>query len=194
MLSPPPPCLVAVGGFSGSGKSTLALALAPSIGAVPGAVVIRSDEIRKRLFAVTPLTRLGPEAYTPEVSRRVYASAAEQATAVVRSGHSAIVDAVFARPSDRAAIERAAATGSVPFAGIWLDAPERDLLARAAGRGADPSDADASVIRAQLAQDTGPIAWHRIDASAGPAIVLQHATELLGHRLRESDQTGSPRR
>ena len=50
-LHPPGPCLV-VGGFSGTGKSTLALGLAPSVGAVPGAVVIRSDEIRKRLSGV----------------------------------------------------------------------------------------------------------------------------------------------
>ena len=52
LLHPPHPCLVAVGGFSGSGKSTLALSLAPSVGAVPGAVVLRSDETRKRLCGV----------------------------------------------------------------------------------------------------------------------------------------------
>ena len=42
LVRPPPPCLVAIGGFSGSGKSTLALRLAPAIGAMPGAVVHRS--------------------------------------------------------------------------------------------------------------------------------------------------------
>jgi len=44
LLHPPCPSLVAIGGFSGSGKSTLALGLAPFVGAVPGAVVLRSDE------------------------------------------------------------------------------------------------------------------------------------------------------
>ena len=63
LLRPPRPCLVAVGGFSGSGKSTLALSLAPSVGAVPGAVVLRSDETRKRLCGVPLLQRLGPEGY-----------------------------------------------------------------------------------------------------------------------------------
>ena len=61
LLHPPPACLIALGGFSGSGKSTLARALAPLIGAVPGAVVIRSDETRKQLCGVDPFQRLDPE-------------------------------------------------------------------------------------------------------------------------------------
>jgi hypothetical protein len=72
LLQPPPACLIAIGGLSGSGKSTLARALAPLIGAVPGAVVIRSDETRKQLCGVDPLQRLGPEGYTAEMSRQVY--------------------------------------------------------------------------------------------------------------------------
>lgn len=74
LLHPPCPSLVAVGGFSGSGKSTLALGLAPFVGAVPGAVVLRSDEIRKRLCGVPHLQRLGPEGYSAQVSERVYAT------------------------------------------------------------------------------------------------------------------------
>jgi uncharacterized protein len=58
--------LVAIGGLSGTGKSTLAAALAPSL----GARVLRSDVIRKRLFGVTPKTRLPASAYTSKVSRR----------------------------------------------------------------------------------------------------------------------------
>jgi aminoglycoside phosphotransferase family enzyme len=98
LLNPPRPCLLAIGGFSGTGKSTLALGLAPSVGAVPGAVVIRSDEIRKRLCGVSPLHRLGPEGYSSEMSERVYATVAERARLTIREGQSAIVDAVFARP------------------------------------------------------------------------------------------------
>ena len=97
LLHPPHPCLVAVGGFSGSGKSTLALGLAPSVGAVPGALVLRSDETRKRLCGVPPLQRLGPEGYSSHVSERVYSTLAEQAGRVLRAGHSVVVDAVYAR-------------------------------------------------------------------------------------------------
>jgi hypothetical protein len=50
---------------------------APSARGVPGAVVIRRDEIRKRLSGVSPLDRLGPEGYSSEMSARVYATVAE---------------------------------------------------------------------------------------------------------------------
>jgi len=179
LLHPPSARVIAIGGLSGSGKSVLAMALAPSIGAVPGAVVIRSDEIRKRLCGVEPLQRLGPDGYTPEVSARVYATVEERAHLVVRNGHSAIVDAVHARPADRQAIERIAAAAAVPFTGIWLDAPEEVLIARATQRRLDPSDADESVIRMQRAQDPGVIDWHRIDASSSQREILRDALELF---------------
>jgi predicted kinase len=179
LLHPPSARVIAIGGLSGSGKSVLAMALAPSIGAVPGAVVIRSDEIRKRLCGVEPLQRLGPDGYTPEVSARVYATVEERAHLVVKNGHSAIVDAVHARPADRQAIERIAAAAAVPFTGIWLDAPEEVLIARATQRRLDPSDADESVIRMQRAQDPGVIDWHRIDASSSQREILRDALELF---------------
>jgi hypothetical protein len=185
LLHPPAPCLIAVGGLSGSGKSTPALALAPSIGAVPGAVVVRTDDVRKRLCGVEPLVRLGPEGYTSEVSRRVYRTITDRARTVVAGGHAAIVDAVFARPADREAIEQVAAAAGVPFLGLWLDAPESVLVARSERRCLDPSDADAAVVRGQLAQDTGPIRWHRIEASSSIEKVLQQATAVVDDRLKQ---------
>ncbi len=169
------PVLVALGGRSGSGKSTVAFALAPGEGAVPGALVLRSDEIRKALCGVPPLERLGPEGYTPEVSRRVYATLAGRAAAALRAGHSVIVDAVFARPEDRAAVEQAAVSASVPFAGLWLDAPAEVLVARVGSRRLDASDADARVVSEQLAVDPGPMAWERVDASREETAVTDDA-------------------
>ena len=183
LLRPPLPCLIAVGGPSGSGKSTLALGLAPSVGAAPGALVLRSDEIRKRLYGVALLDRLGPEGYSSEVSERVYATLAQEARVAVREGHGAIVDAVYGRPADRLVIERAAAEASVPFVGLWLDAPESTLIARADQRRNDPSDADAGVIRMQRAQPTGPIGWHRLDASLPAELVLDSGIAYLRERL-----------
>jgi aminoglycoside phosphotransferase family enzyme/predicted kinase len=180
LLRPPGPCLVAIGGLSGSGKSTLALSLAPSVGPVPGAIVLRSDETRKRLSGVPMLARLGPEGYRPEVSERVYATLAERAALILRGGHSVLVDAVYAQPADREVIERAASTSSVPFIGFWLDAPEPTLLARTSQRHNDPSDADADVVRMQRARDAGPITWDRLDASLPAALVLSAAL----HRVR----------
>jgi predicted kinase len=184
LLHPPGPALIAIGGLSGSGKSTLAVALAPDVGSTPGAVVLRSDEIRKRLCGVPLLERLGPDGYTPEVSRRVYAMLAERAAQVVRGGHSAIVDAVYARPADRQAIARVAAAASVPFTGFWLDAPESTLIERVTRRRVDASDADAAVIRMQRAEDIGSIGWHCIDAAASGEVVLQKAAALLDDRTR----------
>ena len=129
LLHPPHPCLVAVGGFSGSGKSTLALGLAPSVGAVPGAVVLRSDETRKRLCGVPLLQRLGPEGYSSHVSERVLHLGRTGRTRP-RAGHSVVVDAVYARAADRRVIEQVAEAASVPFIGLWLDAPESLLIDR----------------------------------------------------------------
>jgi predicted kinase len=113
----------------------------------------------------------------------VYDTIARRAAEVVGAGHAAIVDAVYAPAADRDAIERVAAAARVPFVGIWLDAPESVLVARTERRRLDASDADATVIRAQLAQTTGAITWHRLDASWQPDEVLHAAAKMLRARL-----------
>lgn len=184
LLHPPAPCLVGVGGLSGTGKSTLSRDLAPLLGAVPGAVVSRSDVIRKRLCGVDVTTHLGPEAYTADISRRVYAAVLERADLAVRGGQSVVADAVFAGAADREALEQLAKHAGVPFAGVWLAAPASQLISRAASRVSDASDADAEVIRHQLARDTGAITWHRVDASSTPSRVLTDVMVLLDERLK----------
>ncbi len=179
LLRPPGASLIAVGGLSGSGKSTLALALAPTVGAAPGAVVLRSDEIRKRLCGVPLHERLGPEGYSPQVSKRVYDTLTQRAASILQAGHSAIVDAVYAHADERQAIAGVAAAASVPFTGLWLDAPESILVGRTERRRNDASDADANVVRMQRAQDVGEITWHRVDASTSPASVLEAARSFL---------------
>ncbi len=71
LLVPTPARLIAIGGLSGTGKSTLAAAIADRIGPPPGARVLSSDRIRKRLHGVRAETRLPPEAYGAEISERV---------------------------------------------------------------------------------------------------------------------------
>jgi predicted kinase len=187
LLHPPAPSMIAIGGFSGSGKSTLAKGLAPLVGAVPGAFVIRSDEIRKRMCGVAPLERLGVEGYTPEVSARVYGAAVAQAAAAVRAGHAVIVDAVFANPPERDALERAATAASVPFRGLWLEAPEDVLIERSQQRRHDVSDADAAIIRSQLARDPGTIRWQVVDASPPAEVVLRRVRAIRGSSLTPGD-------
>ena len=179
-LEPPPPRLIAIGGLSGTGKSTLAADVAPFIGAAPGAVVIRSDLIRKRLCGVTPLTRLGPEGYTDDVSRRVYDTVMDQANKVLRSGSSAIADAVFAEDSHRDAIEHVARAAGVQFVGVWLDAPVPVLFSRVQGRESDVSDAGIEVIRRQLAYRLDSIRWQRLNASGARQQVCDAAAMVVG--------------
>ena len=95
------PCLIAIGGFSGSGKSTLAQAMAPTVGAAPGALILRSDVIRKMQLGVSPLTRLAAGGYAQDITARVYRTVTEHARTALEAGHSVITDAVYARPADR---------------------------------------------------------------------------------------------
>jgi aminoglycoside phosphotransferase family enzyme/predicted kinase len=163
-LQPASPVLVAVGGLSGSGKSTLARALASELPPCPGAVVLRTDEIRKRLWRRAPTDRLPPEAYSREASEAVYATMLEVAAACLAARWPVILDAVFLHPRERAATEALASRAEVRFAGIWLDASPDILRARVAGRRDDASDADLKVLEGQLARDPGHIAWTRRDA------------------------------
>jgi uncharacterized protein len=179
-LNPPPARLVALGGVSGTGKSTLARQLAPALGPAPGAVVLRSDLVRKRLHGVAPGARLPPETYRKEASRAVYDALAARAAALVRAGHAAIVDAVFLDPEERVQIERVAADAGVPFEGLWLSAPEHVVMQRLRARTGDASDATPDVLRAQLAADPGALTWPKLDVSGSPQQVAAQARALLG--------------
>jgi hypothetical protein len=186
LLHPPPACLLAIGGLSGSGKTTIATALAPFVGAVPGAIVLRSDEIRKQICGVPSLTRLGPEGYTTEITNRVYETLTERAGVTVRGGFTAIVDATFLRPSDRQVIEALARTAAVPFVGLWLEGPVETLLERLRYRQHDASDADATVLRGQYAQDAGAVSWHRLNTSSSIDAVRDRALAFLRNHVNDA--------
>lgn len=187
LLDPQAPLLVAIGGRSGTGKSTLAQALAAEFKPAPGARVIRSDVLRKRLFNVAPETKLPPSAYDDATTARVYAALQDQAAASLAAGYTAIVDAAFLREEERERIGAAAMQSRVPFVGLWLEAPRDTLAARIGTRTGDASDADLSVLQLQLGLDAGAVTWPRIDAgsdiarSAGAARALIEAARLAHH-------------
>jgi uncharacterized protein len=191
LLHPPRPCLVAIGGLSGTGKSTLARMLAPGIGAAPGAVHLRSDEIRKQLAGVPMLQRLGPDGYSPQMSERVYDTLVQRAAQLLRCGHSLVVDAVYASPSERKRIEQVAIAAAVPFTGIWLEAPESVLVSRTEQRRNDASDADPEIVRLQRGLDTGPIEWVRLDASGSASTVLSRAMDRVANSASPAKKSGS---
>jgi aminoglycoside phosphotransferase family enzyme/predicted kinase len=178
LLQAAKPKLVAIGGLSGTGKSLLARTLASEILPMPGPVVLRSDIERKAMFGVAETEMLPKPAYTAEATAKVYATLAAKARRVVASGHSAIVDAVFAQPGERAAIANAA--GSADFAGLFLTADLQSRLERIGARTGDASDANAAVVQEQEKFALGRINWARVDASGTPEETFIRAKVALG--------------
>ena len=164
-LQPAPTMVVAVGGLPGTGKSTLARALAPGLGAAPGALVLRSDEIRKRQHGVAPEHRLPEAAYGPGPGKAVFAALSSALQQAAADGHAVVADATFMASAHRRIAERAAAQAGVPFVGLWLQAPLAVLEARLHGRTGDASDATIEVLHAASRNDPGPGGWLPIDAA-----------------------------
>lgn len=165
LLSPPPAQLLAIGGLSGTGKTTLARALAPSLGPAPGAVILRSDALRKLLAGVAEEAALPDRFYGPDHSARTYAELAGRAGLVLDGHHAVICDAVYANAEQRQVVEQVAREAGVAFAGLWLVADQAVTLARVARRRGDASDATAAIVRRQAAYDLGEMRWEVIPAS-----------------------------
>ncbi len=175
-LATPTPRLFAVGGLSGSGKTTFARALAPKVPGAPGAVILRSDEIRKRLWSARPLERLPAEAYGPGTSLPVYEAMFETARRLLAAGRPVVLDAAFLAPDERAQAEATARAATIPFTGLWLDGDPETLRTRLAKRRGDASDADARVLETQLTRDLGALTWQRISEGSD---VEQEAGEVV---------------
>ncbi|RAK57909.1 AAA family ATPase [Phenylobacterium deserti] len=169
-LQAPPPVLAAVGGFSGSGKSSFARQVAPRLGASPGAVILRTDEVRKRLAGVAPADRLPPEAYAPEAQARAYDAMFDDARRLLEAGRAVVLDATFMDPVLRDRAQALAKAVGAPFHGAWLQAPADVLRERVRGRTGDASDADVAVLEAQLHRDLGPLGWRTAQADQPCAI------------------------
>ena len=182
------PRLIAIGGVSGSGKSTVARALAPRIGSFPGAVHVRSDVERKRLFGVSADAKLPEHAYTQEITDIVYAICRKRAGIALEGGQTVIVDAVHARPEERDSIAALAARAGVDFTGLWLQAPRSVLRERVGRRQRDVSDATPQIVDRQLAFDIGPQSFAVIDAKRPLEQVVATCLARIGEVAPQSWQ------
>ena len=179
LISPPRPSLIAVGGRSGTGKSLLARDLAPTLAPVPGALVLRSDVIRKELSGVDPLTTLPESAYGPELTKRVYHTLTERAAILLRQGISVVLDAAYLRASEREPLPELARASGAAFHGLFLNVDISVRLQRIAARGKDASDASREVALKQEGYDIGALDWSVVDASGSAQETLAQASATI---------------
>lgn len=157
LAAAPEPRLVVTWGLSGSGKSTVAGQLAEAL----GALWLRSDVERKRLYGLAPTDRPGdgpgqlPAAtlYGRAATERTYAHLQATAAQALADGWSVVVDAACLRAAERRALLSLAVRAGVRGHLLECRAPEPVLRARIARReaeGRDASDAGTAVLDFQL--------------------------------------------
>jgi aminoglycoside phosphotransferase family enzyme/predicted kinase len=183
LIHPPPPLLIAIGGLSGTGKSVLARGIAPLIAPLPGAVVLRSDVLRKQQFGLGETDQLPAEAYEPEIHARIYEVLVDRAVQILSQGHSVVVDAVYAKEEERRAIGEAARKAGVRFAGFFLVADLATRQSRITRRGADASDATAEIAAVQESYQIGTVDWTIVDAKGTPDTLLQRCQAEIAKGL-----------
>jgi len=149
------PALIITHGLPGSGKSTFAQIALEHLGAIR----IRSDVERKRLFGLNPLdssrvlndggARAGEHIYSREATQRTYARLHELARTILAAGFPVVVDAAFLMRGEREQFHELARSMNVPFAIASISAPDAVLRARITQRRAqahDASEADVAVL------------------------------------------------
>jgi Predicted kinase len=146
----------------------LARGLAGLIEPPPGALIVRSDVVRKRLFGVGETTALPEAAYQPDVTARVYDTLSNAAERVLLQGCSVVLDAAFLREVERTGLAGLAHKHGARFVGLFLTADLATRLARIGQRKNDASDATRDVALMQETLAIGAVDWHMVDASGTP--------------------------
>lgn len=147
------PVLIITHGFSGSGKSWGTLQLVEELGAVR----IRSDVERKRLFGMKSLEKSdagsGEDIYSPAATRLTYTRLENLAKSVLKARFSVIVDATFLKRENRELFKNLARQLGVPLVILDFQTPVSILRERVLKRHRDQSDAseaDLAVLENQL--------------------------------------------
>jgi aminoglycoside phosphotransferase family enzyme/predicted kinase len=182
LLAPSTPTLVAIGGLSGTGKSVLARDLAPDIMPLPGAIVLRSDVLRKQHFRLNETDRLPANAYEPEITDQIYDTLVQRASRILVQGHSVVVDAVFGRETERIAIREAALKQNIRFVGFFLATDLATRQRRVRHRKIDASDATPEIAELQEQYDIGVVDWDIVDASGTPEQTLEQCQIRITRR------------
>ena len=135
--------LILMHGVSASGKSWVSQALLESIGAIR----LRSDRERKRLFGPAP------DLYGPECTQATYDRLLELCEGVLDAGYPVIVDATFLQPDQRKPFAALAKRLQIPMTIVHThaDLPTLQERLKARAKQADNiSDATDEVLQTQL--------------------------------------------
>jgi len=139
------PALIITHGLPGSGKSTFAQYVIEQLGAVR----IRSDVERKRMFGLSALEgslKLATDIYSREATTQTYARLLALACDLLRAGHTVVVDAAFLQHEEREQFRALARETASPFIIATLDADAETLRERLRQRRHDASEADVNVL------------------------------------------------
>jgi hypothetical protein len=142
--------MIIMHGLSGSGKSTVAAQLVEALGAIR----IRSDVVRKQLFALDPYSdsKSAPDQgiYSSAATVRTYDRLRQIAGKVIDAHFCVIVDATFLQETDRRQLLELECATPCPRVIVVCEAPEAILRERIMARENDPSEANLQVLERQL--------------------------------------------
>jgi aminoglycoside phosphotransferase family enzyme/gluconate kinase len=146
------PALVLMHGISGTGKTTVSTEIVKSIGAIR----VRSDVGRKRLFAETlkPKTKVHQDAglYHLDMTARTYDQLRNLARTLIQAGFSVVVDATFLRHHQRELFRMLTKEHVCAWFIVDVFAPESVLeerIERRSREGHDASDATVDIMKRQ---------------------------------------------
>lgn len=181
-----PPVLIIMHGLPGCGKTTVAQQVLEHLGAIR----IRSDVERKRLFGLAPLQQSGSRVndgiYSVDATQRTYAQLLKLARELLAAGFPVIVDAAFLKVAEREQFRALARELALPLVILSVKADDKVLRERIVQRlhhGQDASEADLAVLQ-KLQAFHEPI----LDAERAGVVEVINSTrqgarlgELLNH-------------
>jgi aminoglycoside phosphotransferase family enzyme/predicted kinase len=173
--------LIVVGGLPGTGKSVLAARLSEAL----GAVLLRTDEIRKQLAGLDPSAparaAFGQGLYAPGMTTATYRELLGRARAALRGGETVVADASWHDPAWREAARALAADTSSDLAELRCVLPLETIMQRISARAAsgDVSDATGDVVRRLAASQAPWPSATEIDTSPPPGDVAAAALRAV---------------